>query len=119
MALTATIANVTFDCADPGALAEFWAAALGYRKQKIGADEAALVAPERNGPRLLFIRVPEPKTAKNRVHLDVGVDDMPATAERLVNLGGQQVEVVSEDGETWTVMRDPEGNEFCIFTEDA
>jgi hypothetical protein len=89
-------------------------------------DVAALVDPEGVMPRLFFQRVPEPKTAKNRVHLDVGVSGGPevahddrrpkvdAAVERLVGLGATMVRANHEVDEYWVVMRDPEGNEFCL-----
>jgi predicted enzyme related to lactoylglutathione lyase len=67
------------------------------------------------GPRLLFQVVPEDKVVKNRVHLDVAVPDRQAEIQRLVELGGTRLRDVEEDGEAWTVLQDPEGNEFCIF----
>ena len=128
--------QITFDCADPGRLAEFWAAALGYVVQPppdgfdswpafltaIGVPESewdsrsACVDPEGTRPRLFFQRVPEPKTAKNRVHLDVnvGTDRVDAEVSRLVEAGATTVREHGELGERWVVMADPEGNEFCV-----
>ena len=108
------IANVTFDCADPARLADFWAEALGWTRQTSDAGNQAVVPPDGVGPRLLFIRVPEPKTVKNRVHLDLSVPDMEAEVTRLVGLGATVVQRVEEAGQSWTVMQDPEGNEFCL-----
>jgi Glyoxalase-like domain len=138
--------QVTFDAADPTALAAFWVVALGYvlqpppegfaswedwlRDMDIPEDSwndaAAVVDPDGNGPRLFFQRVPEGKTAKNRVHLDIGASGGPTVAydERvavvkrhvavLVALGASQIVAHSERGEYWVVMHDPEGNEFCV-----
>lgn len=139
--------QVTFDCADPDALATFWAEALGYRKDAPppGFDtwEAALDAfgvppDQRNsrsachdptgvGPRLFFQVVPEPKSAKNRIHLDVraapglqGEERMSALeveAERLVALGASRVRRHEPEpplSHGFLVMADPEGNEFCL-----
>ena len=138
--------QVTFDAGDPGALADFWAAALGYimqpppagfdswddwaRKMEIPEenwnDARALVDPDGAGPRLFFQRVPEGKKAKNRVHLDVNagggpnvdyadrVDTVDHHVDTLVDLGATRVEVFTQRGEYWIVMRDPEGNEFCV-----
>ena len=142
----ATQVQVTFDCADPAALSTFWAAALGYRLQDppegfatweafltdLGVPEdewnsaGAVVDPDGGGPRLYFQRVPEPKTVKNRVHLDLNVGgplgtplDERKTAvdrevKRMTDLGAEVVRDVEERGEFWVVMRDPEGNEFCL-----
>jgi hypothetical protein len=140
--------QVTFDCADPGALGEFWAAALGYHRDPPppGFDtwDAALeawgVPPERRndrnavsdptgrGPRLFFQKVPEPKTAKNRVHLDVRVTSrgtapeqrqavLEAEAARLVALGATVLDPWRRDelaGDAFVVLSDPEGNELCL-----
>jgi hypothetical protein len=128
--------QVTFDCADPGRLATFWAAALGYVVQpppdgydsweaflgEIGVPESefgsrsACVDPDGKGPRLFFQRVPEPKAVKNRVHLDVNVghDNVAAEVARLVGLGASVVTEVDHGWERWTVLADPEGNELCL-----
>jgi hypothetical protein len=140
--------QVTFDCADPGAQAQFWCEVLGYRidPPPPGFDswDAALdawgVPPERrndrsaasdpdgDGPRLFFQKVPEGKTAKNRVHLDVraapgltGDERMAALeakAEALVALGAERVKRFEPDPAQmdagFITLRDPEGNEFCL-----
>jgi len=140
--------QVTFDCADPDALARFWAAVLGYQVQPpppgfdtweaalaaFGVPEsewnsrsAAIPADGENGPRLFFQRVPEPKTVKNRVHLDVraapgltGDERMAALdaeATRLEAAGATRAYRVEPDGRMeagFITMHDPEGNEFCL-----
>lgn len=139
--------QVTFDCADPAALAAFWAEVLGYRIQAPPAgfdtwdaaleamgipeerrnDASAVIDPDGRGPRIFFQRVPEGKTAKNRVHLDMraapglaGDDRMAsheAEAARLVALGARRVRRVEPEpplGAGHIVMLDPEGNEFCL-----
>lgn len=141
--------QVTFDAADPGALAAFWAEALGYRLQPpppgfdswdaaleawgVPAEQrnsrSAILPPEgEDGPRVFFQQVPEPKAAKNRVHLDLraapdlqGEERMAALeseCERLTSLGAARVRRF-EPGESpgdagFIVMTDPEGNEFCL-----
>jgi hypothetical protein len=142
--LTATI-QITFDANDPDKLAEFWAAAIGYTLQPppVGFDSwdafltahnidwqpgqaSAIVDREGNRPRIYFQRVPETKSAKNRVHLDINAvgrrditaDDRRALLEteaaRIVGLGGRRVRFSEQDDEIWMVMADPEGDEFCI-----
>ena len=127
--------QITFDCADPSALAEFWARALGYIEQPPPAGCAtwtehfaandlpvpeegaisAIVDPDGIGPRLLFMKVPEGKLAKNRVHLDIPAGEgRSAEARRLVALGGTLVRNVKADAGGWIVMLDPEDNEFCL-----
>jgi Glyoxalase-like domain len=137
--------QVTFDAADPRVLADFWELALGYQKEpppgdfptwedwaaSVGIPEAtwndyrALIDPAGKGPRLFFQKVPEPKTAKNRVHLDVraapGATDpedrkrrLRSYAETLVAAGARIVREFDERTQFWIVMQDPEGNEFCL-----
>ena len=106
------IKTVTFDCRDALAVARFWAAALGSDvDENSTSDKAYVEAPGWGGPNLWFNRVPEPKTAKNRVHFDLRA---PGTitdeVERLVRLGA----VVTQVGDDLVVMQDPEGNEFCV-----
>ncbi len=144
----ATGFQVTFDAADTRALGQFWAEALGYVEQSpppgfesweawataMGVPEDewdslyAVVDPEGKGPRLLFQKVPEPKSAKNRVHLDVIVaghglepDEKRRVVEehvaRLQAVGATRLDTIdrTDRGDAyWVVMQDPEGNEFCV-----
>jgi hypothetical protein len=115
--MSSFILNITFDCADPHALAEFWAAATGYTILSERDDHVALHAPDERGVRkLIFYRVPEPKSVKNRVHIDLASRDPQAEIARLIELGATKVEYHEDEeaGWKWTVMLDPEGNEFCI-----
>jgi hypothetical protein len=134
--------QVTFDCADPHAQAGFWAQVFGTAVEDHAAfvdqlvadgrmpatdrivvdgrsafrDVAACSDPSGVEPRLFFQRVPEGKVAKNRVHLDVHVDAdrKDAEVERLIALGAELFETHSDRGPVTHVMRDPEGNEFCL-----
>jgi len=116
--MAASIHSITFDCADPARLAAFWMAALGYVVEEgcVPDEEgAALVDPHGRGPRLLFQPTPEGKSVKNRLHLDLRPDDsMNATVERLLSMGGRKVAAFDWEYGVWTVMQDPEGNEFCV-----
>ena len=113
------VKNVTFDCADPGRLAEFWSEATGYRIEQ-QREQMAWLSPEGDGrPNLIFIKVPEPRAGKNRVHVDCGVSDIEAEAARLIELGATRGDLLREDGFVWAVMADPEGNEFCIGHPDV
>lgn len=115
--MSAFIFHVTFDCQDPERVAAFWSEVTGYQRMAVSNDDVvALGAPDSRGVRrLLFFRVPEPKTTKNRVHVDLAAKDPSAEIERLVQLGATRVEYRDGGlGNTWTVMLDPEGNEFCI-----
>jgi hypothetical protein len=145
---TVRTVQVTFDCADPGALATFWSVALGYQLQPpppgfetwdaaLDAwgvppdrrnDRSAAVPPDgHDGPRLFFQKVPEGKTAKNRVHLDVRaapglegaarMEQLEQVADQLVALGARRLtrfEPGQEMSGGFLVLEDPEGNEFCL-----
>ncbi len=114
--MTFRILHLTFDCADPGALADFWCASLGYRRTELGLEMVAEAIPPEDvqAPRLLFIRVPEPKTAKNRMHIDLSVPDRAGLVRRMLGLGATEVGRYDEWGSSWITLRDPEGNEVCI-----
>jgi glyoxalase superfamily protein len=137
--------QVVIDCKAPGVLSRFWAAALGYVLQpppegfgsweefltSMGVPEAlwdsrsAIVDPDGGGPRIFFQKVPEPKSLKNRLHLDIrtggpdvegeerrnGID---ARVQELLAIGATLLRPVEEMGEYWVVLQDPEGNEFCV-----
>jgi hypothetical protein len=119
--MTAKIRQITFDCADPYALAGFWSQVTGYGEEPGNGNhptdpEALLTTPD-GWHRLLFIRVPEGKTVKNRVHLDLAPTDRTRNEEvdRLLALGATLVADHREpDGPGWVVLADPEGNEFCV-----
>jgi hypothetical protein len=110
--------ELVLDCADPAGLAEFWCAALNYRNFYRGAKLAVLVPNDGAGPPLLLQGVPEPKAGKNRMHLDIVVDDVEAEVRRLQALGAHRIDdgVQSFGGTRWLVMSDPEHNEFCVST---
>jgi predicted enzyme related to lactoylglutathione lyase len=115
--------GLVLDCADPERLANFWAPALGYEKHGVAGNYVILVDQAGSGPKLILQGVPEPKSAKNRMHLDIVSSDIEAEAARLVAIGARQVRpepfsehgcTFSEHGCTWLLMLDPEGNEFCV-----
>jgi predicted enzyme related to lactoylglutathione lyase len=106
--------SLTFDCDDPPALATFWAGVTGYRIEVSEPWLAILAGDGSIGPRFMFIKVPEPKVAKNRVHLDLGTADLDAEVDRVLDLGATLVGHRQEYGITWSTFSDPEGNEFCI-----
>jgi hypothetical protein len=108
--------GLVLDCGEPAALAEFWAAALGYVSVGSTGNYVMLLPVEGDGPQLLLQRVPEPKTAKNRMHFDIHVADIEAEAARLTALGAHRVaqEPMEEHGTHWVLMADPEHNEFCV-----
>lgn len=110
------IGNVTFDCGDVLRVATFWSGALGRPLDPSASAGFASIGngdPDRAEPAWYFERVPEGKTAKNRMHLDF-FDPDPDAVERLVGLGASVVDGHELSGHHWTVMQDPEGNEFCV-----
>jgi uncharacterized protein (TIGR03086 family) len=119
------IKSITIDCRDPYRLAQFWAQLTGFAEDPDNGNapedsEALLLAPD-SGLALLFIAVPEPKSGKNRVHLDLVPRDRTRDAEvdRLIDLGARLVDDQRRsDGTGWVVLADPEGNEFCIERSD-
>ena len=106
--------SITFDAADPQALAHFWTDVTGYSATFADENIAIIGGDGSVGPRMMFIKVPEGKAAKNRMHVDLGTPDLGAETERVVALGAELVGRHDEYGVTWATFRDPEGNEFCI-----
>ena len=117
--------ELAIDCADPHALARFWCSVLDYEVQEeddqLVTIRSPLVPEGRNRPgpvppTLTFARVPEGKTIKNRLHLDVNATDREQHEEvrRLLDLGARHADVGQGDG-SWVVLADPEGNEFCVL----
>ena len=119
--MTFRVLHLTFDCADPGALADFWCQALGYSRTELAGEFVAEAVPPAGvqAPKLLFIKVPEPKTAKNRMHVDIAVPDRDAVVRRMLDLGATEVGEYDEWGTQWVTLRDPEGNEVCIARDPA
>ena len=109
---------VTIDCADPLALARFWADVFGTELEAPNGDPPHYVdlVPVPIVPILRFQRVPEPKSTKNRLHLDISVTDLDEACARVEALGGKRGpgSDLSEYNYDWRVMADPEGNEFCL-----
>lgn len=109
------LANITFDCADPKKMSSFWSAVTD-RPVDEGASDffASIGMTTAERPRWLFSQVNEAKAAKNRCHLDLESTDVQADIARLVELGATHVADKDEWNHKWSVMLDPEGNEFCI-----
>lgn len=124
--MSLAIQCVVVDSRDPSRLAAFWQEALGWRRTEEQPDEVCLEPPAGSpqdgvAPDLLFLRVPEEKALKNRLHLDLRPRDQAAEVARLERLGARPVEVGQGPDVSWVVLADPEGNEFCVlraFTEE-
>jgi hypothetical protein len=123
--------TTVIDTTDPRALADWWAEALHWTKVYEADDEVVVVPThmadeqyhqtpwEQAGPGLVFVRVPEQKSGKNRLHLDLAPhtsDDRDAEIARLKEMGATEVDVGQGPGVTWTVLADPHGNEFCVLS---
>jgi hypothetical protein len=125
--MTSKFTELAIDCADPDSLARFWCSVLGYEVQDEDDDGTVTIgspaAPEgRNRlgpvpPTLTFARVPEGKTVKNRLHIDVNPTDKDQDEEvrRLLDLGARHADVGQTGDESWVTLADPEGNEFCVL----
>jgi len=106
---------VTVDCHDPETLAAFWRGLLGVEVAGTFGDAFVfLKRPSDEAVAMAFQRVPEDKVVKNRVHPDLHVDDLEGVTQWVEANGGQRLEDHDEEGFRWRVMRDPEGNEFCL-----
>jgi len=114
------IQNVSIDCLDPPRLAAFWAKVLGWRITFVEAEEVVLEPPDGSPAEgvvadIVFLRVPDERVVKNRLHLDLRPDDQFAEVQRLEGLGATRVDIGQSPECTWVVMADSEGNEFCVL----
>ena len=111
---------VVVDAHDCSKLASFWSQALGWRITFESDDEVAIEPPEGSpavdvAPDILFVRVPDEKVTKNRLHFDLRPGDQTAEVERLLGLGATRADIGQGDEVSWVVLADPEGNEFCVL----
>jgi predicted enzyme related to lactoylglutathione lyase len=117
---TSHLRDICFDCIDPYRVARFWAAVLGYTIHPDDAteppDESIALQPPEGGLRIWCNKVPEPKVSKNRVHIDINLPDKEEMV-RLQRLGARVLQEIrdAEGRIRWTIMADPEENEFCAF----
>lgn len=107
--------TIVVDCIDPERVADFWAAALDYTVVFKSDEEIVVAKDENTYPALVFVTVPETKSVKNRLHIDLNPDDQQAEVERLEALGAKRIDIGQGDDVTWVVMADVEGNEFCVL----
>ena len=115
--MTSRFSELCIDCHEPRRLAEFWAAVLDWKISDDDGDEVEVADPAGSLPTLLFVKVPESKTVKNRLHIDVSPRDreQDEEVERIRALGATPVDVGQGDV-SWVVLADPEGNEFCVLS---
>jgi len=117
-AVSLSVAALTIDCADPVGLAEFWGKLLGRPVSLDAGPENASVdrTDPASGPQLFFQKVPESKTVKNRLHLDLVTEHHEEETGRLTSLGARPLNEIKVPGARWTTFADPEGNEFDLLT---
>jgi hypothetical protein len=116
--LSCRFTELIIDCQDPHRVADFWRQVLGYEEREREDDIVVIAGAPGTGPFLVFLRVPDRKTVKNRLHVDVCATDQEQAAEleRLLALGAKPVEIGQTGEESWHVLADPEGNEFCLLS---
>ena len=107
--------QIVVDADDPARLARWWAEALGYQIVHEEPDEIEIRRHPDEMPGLLFTPVPEKKTVKNRLHIDLRPDDQSAEVARLESLGAHRVSIGQGADVSWVVLADPDGNEFCVL----
>jgi len=115
--MSVSVLAISFDANDAARLAHFWAQALRRTVNDSATEEFASIAADtdsRLGAMLMFHKVPEGKTVKNRLHIDLQAADVAAEADRLTSLGAQQIRSLAENNNRWISLRDPEGNEFDL-----
>ncbi|MBB2993095.1 putative enzyme related to lactoylglutathione lyase [Mycolicibacterium iranicum] len=110
--------DLCIDANDPRALADWWSQVLGWPDEDADDGDVILRAPGGVGPDWLFLGVPEGKAVKNRIHFDLTPDDQDAEVERVIALGARRVDI-GQGEQTWVVLADPEGNEFCILAAEG
>jgi hypothetical protein len=108
--------QVVVDARDPAGLGRWWTTALGWEVVNDADDEFEIRPEPDRLPGLVFVTVADAKSVKNRLHLDFRPDDQAAEVDRLVALGAQRTDVGQDGSETWVVLADPEGNEFCVLS---
>ena len=108
--------TIDIDARDPHTLAHWWADILHWNIFAETDEEVVVTTPDERFPGIVFVRVPEKKSAKNRLHLDFAPDDRDREVKRLERLGARRVDVGQTGEETWIVLADPEGNEFCVLS---
>jgi glyoxalase superfamily protein len=112
------IAVIAIDAVQPRVVADFWCGVLGWQIVEEDGSVISIAPPDGSWPMIDVVAVPESKTVKNRLHLDLRADGVATTdeLERLLNLGARRTDVGQGADATWVVLCDPEGNEFCLLS---
>jgi hypothetical protein len=114
------VGELVVDCTNPKLVADFWCAALGFEEHDADETGVAIRDPPPTGRDIVFLIVPESKSVKNRLHLDlVPPSTMREEVERLAAVGATVQRLVEVNDSYWTIMEDPEGNEFCVLCSDS
>lgn len=113
--MASRVYNITIDARDPRALAEFWRQVLDYQIAFDDPDEVGIEPADESAPALIFVPVSDTKAGKNRVHIDLAPDDQVSEVNRLIALGARRADI-GQGEQSWVVLADPEGNEFCVLT---
>jgi hypothetical protein len=108
--------EICLDAADPTALGRWWSEALGWPHDVDDDGDVVLHPPSGAGPEWIFLRVDDTRIVKNRIHFDFRPDDQHAEVERLLKMGARRVDI-GQGEQSWAVLTDPEGNEFCVLAE--
>lgn len=119
--MSSRIAVLAIDANEPHVIADFWCSVLGWRITEEDNDVVSISPRDGAGPTIDVLRVPERKTLKNRLHLDLRSDGLSTAQEldRLLNLGASRVDVGQGPDVSWVVLADPEGNEFCLLSRSV
>jgi predicted enzyme related to lactoylglutathione lyase len=115
--MTLRFSEICVDAHDAEALAAWWSRVLGWPAEEDEDGDFVMHPPAGAGPDWLFIPVPDDKVVKNRIHLDFTPDDQQAEVERVIALGASRVDI-GQGEQSWVVLADPEGNEFCILAAE-
>jgi hypothetical protein len=116
--MSSRIAAIAIDASQPRMVADFWCDVLGWRILEEEDGVISIAPPDGSWPTIDVVPVPEAKTVKNRLHLDLRADGVTTSdeLERLLSLGARPTDVGQGDDVTWVVLSDPEGNEFCLLS---
>jgi predicted enzyme related to lactoylglutathione lyase len=116
--MTLRLWTIDVDAADPRTLGRWWADALGWKIffEDDNGEEVVITTADERFPGIVFLRVPEGKAGKNRLHLDFVPEDRDAEVQRLLDMGATRTDIGQTGDETWVVIEDPEGNKFCVLS---